>query len=95
MNNFLFLNSSNSLLKLAYLPTYFKLLKLFPLSSRIIRFTLFEDYNYRPISFLSKIEHIFEKVMYSPLMDFLNEQNLIYTRQFGLQTGHSYTPYAH
>ena len=36
--------------------------------------------NYRPISLLSNIEKIFEKVMYSRLMGFLDDQNLIYVR---------------
>ena len=47
--------------------------------------------NYRPISLLSNIEKIFEKVMYSRLMGFLDDQNLIYVRQFGFRKHHSTT----
>ena len=49
--------------------------------------------NYRPISLLSNIEKIFEKVMYSRLMGFLDDQNLIYVRQFGFRK-HHLTTYA-
>ena len=43
--------------------------------------------NYRLISLLSNIE----KVMYSRLMGFLDDQNLIYVRQFGFRKHHSST----
>ena len=45
--------------------------------------------NYRPISLLSNIEKIYEKVMYSRLIAFLDSHNLIYARQFGFRKGHS------
>jgi len=38
--------------------------------------------NYRPISLLSNIEKIFEKTMQTRIMDFLNQFNQIYSRQF-------------
>ena len=44
--------------------------------------------NYRPISLLSNIEKIYEKVMYNRLMDFLNHFNQIYPRQFGFRKAH-------
>ena len=45
--------------------------------------------NYRPISLLSNIEKIYEKLMYSRLMGFLNHSNQIYSRQFGFRKSHS------
>ena len=45
--------------------------------------------NYRPISLLSNIEKIYEKVMYTRLMDFLNRFKQIYSRQFGFRKAHS------
>ena len=45
--------------------------------------------NYRPISLLSNIEKIYEKLMYSRLMGFLNRSNQIYLRQFGFRKAHS------
>ena len=44
------------------------------------------DYaNYRPISLLSNIEKIIEKLMYKRLSDFLDVNNLIYSLQFGFR----------
>lgn len=45
--------------------------------------------NYRPISLLSNIEKIYEKIMYSRVMEFFNQSNQIYARQFGFRKGHS------
>ena len=45
--------------------------------------------NYRPISLLSNIEKIFEKLIYSRLIGFLNDSNQIYVRQFGFRKSHS------
>ena len=45
--------------------------------------------NYRPISLLSNIEKIYEKVMYTRVTSFLDSQNLIYSRQFGFRKSHS------
>ena len=47
--------------------------------------------NYRPISLLSNIEKIYEKLMYSRLISFLNNQKQIYTKQFGFRKSHSTT----
>ena len=45
--------------------------------------------NYRPISLLSNIEKIYEKVVYSRVMSFLNRFNQIYSKQFGFRKAHS------
>ena len=45
--------------------------------------------NYRPISLLSNVGKIFEKVMYSRLWDFLNKHDIIFDRQFGFRKNHS------
>ena len=48
------------------------------------------DYsNYRPISLLSNIEKILEKLMYKRLYTFLNKNNVIYNLQFGFRQQHS------
>ena len=47
--------------------------------------------NYRPISLLSNVEKIYEKIMYSRVEEFLNQFNQIYSRQFGFRKGHSTT----
>ena len=41
--------------------------------------------NYRPISILPIISKIFEKIIYSRLISFINKYNLLYEKQFGFQ----------
>ena len=45
--------------------------------------------NYRPISLLSNINKIIEKLMYTRLYRFLNTHNCIYELQFRFRAGHS------
>ena len=48
------------------------------------------DYsNYRPISLLSNIQKILEKLMYKRLYIFLNNNNIIYNMQFGFRQQYS------
>ena len=48
-----------------------------------------EVQNYRPISLLSNIDKIFEKVMFNRVVDFLNKQKCIFTKQYGFRQKHS------
>ena len=45
--------------------------------------------NYRPISLLSNLNMIFEKVMYDRIYNFLNNQKCFYPLQFGFRNKHS------
>jgi exonuclease III len=45
--------------------------------------------NYRPISLLSSLNKIVEKVISTRLVGFLTDQNIIYPYQFGFRTNHS------
>ena len=45
--------------------------------------------NYRPISLLSNINRIIEKLMHEKLYSFLEKHKCIYELQFGFRTGHS------
>ena len=45
--------------------------------------------NYRPISLLSNINKIFEKLMYTRLYNFLDIHNCIYNLRFGFREKHS------
>ena len=48
------------------------------------------DYcNYRPISMLSNVEKILEKLTYKRLYTFLNNNNIIYNLQFGFRQQYS------
>ena len=48
-----------------------------------------ETCNYRPISLLSNINKIFEKVMYSRIYSFISKSNCLYPLQFGFRGKHS------
>ena len=47
--------------------------------------------NYRPISILTHINKIFEKILFSRLSSHLNKHNLLYDYQYGFREGHSTT----
>ena len=45
--------------------------------------------NYQPISLLSNIEKIYEKILYTRLIDFLDTNKVIYLKQFGFHKADS------
>ena len=45
--------------------------------------------NYRPISILSSINKIFEKILYSRLISYIDQFKLLYKYQFGFRKNHS------
>ena len=45
--------------------------------------------NYRPISLLSNINTIFEKIMYRQVYTFLEDNKSLYSLQFGFRSKHS------
>ena len=70
-------------------PSLLKIAKIIPIHKKQSKV----DYvNYGPISLLSNIEKIIEKLMYKKLSNFLDINNLIYSLQFGFQQKHSKTP---
>ena len=67
-------------------PSVLKIAKVIPIHKKQSRV----DYtNYRPISLLSNIEKIIEKLMYKRLSNFLDINNLIYSLRFGFQPKYS------
>ena len=67
-------------------PSVLKIAKVIPIHKKQSRV----DYtNYRPISLLSNIEKIIEKLMYKRLSNFLDINNLIYSLQFGFRPKYS------
>ena len=45
--------------------------------------------NYRPISLLSNLDKIFEKLIYPRIYNFLNDNNVFFSKQFGFRSKHS------
>ena len=67
-------------------PSVLKTAKLVPVFKKYSEL----DYsNYLPISFLSNIEKILEKLIYKRLYTFLNNNNIIHNLQFGFRQQYS------
>ena len=45
--------------------------------------------NYRPVSLLSTLSKVFEKIMYNRLLDFLEKHDILFKYQFGFRKKHS------
>ena len=67
-------------------PNNLKLAKIIPIHKKGSKLSV--D-NYRPISLLSNINKIFEKVMYKRLYNFLSLHNCFFELQFGFRNKHS------
>ena len=68
-------------------PDKIKIAKVIPIFKNIGEQLLV--FNYRPISLLSNVNKIFEKLVYARLYSFLNLHNCIYELQFGFRAKHS------
>lgn len=67
-------------------PQKFKLAKIIPVYKNGSEVCV---NNYRPIALLSVFNKILEKLMFSRLMSFINQSNLLYNKQFGFRQNHS------
>ena len=45
--------------------------------------------NYRPISVLPYFSKIYERVIYNHIIDYIDDNNTLYDKQFGFRKGHS------
>ena len=79
----------NSCLKLQYFPSIWKTAKVIPISKPGKDAKNVESY--RPISLLSSLSKIFEKVLKDKLWTFINQHNVIPSEQFGFRSFHSTT----
>lgn len=76
----------NSLLKLSYFPTAWKKAKIIMIKKLGKDNT--DPINYRPISLLSSVSKIFEKIIHSRLICHLNATGAIPHCQFGFKPKH-------
>ena len=67
-------------------PSLLKIAKVVPVHKKDSKL---DCRNYRPISLLSNIEKILEKLMYKRVYQFLTENNIIYDLQFGFRKNFS------
>ena len=44
--------------------------------------------NYRPVSLLTTVSKVFERMLYTRLLDFITQQKILYNLQFGFRVGH-------
>ena len=68
-------------------PTMLKLTKVIPVFKN--KGSPLEISNYHPISLLSNIEKILEKLMYSRIITFLDSHRVFFEHQFGFRRSHS------
>ena len=72
-------------------PEKLKIAKLIPIFKKQLDEERILPGNYRPISLLSIINKLLEKLMYSRLMSFINKHKILYKYQFGFRKNHSTT----
>ena len=68
------------------LPENFKVSKVTPIDKGVEEM---DPFNYRPISTLSALNQIFEKLICKQLVNYLEEHAILYEFQFGFRKGHS------
>ena len=71
-------------------PDVLKIAKVNPLHKKDSKI---DHRNYRPISLLSVVSKVFEKLIYKRIYFYLDQKKLIYSKQFGFRGNHS-TNYA-
>lgn len=83
-------NFVNEMFKKGEFPDSLKIAKIVPIYKKgdIHKFE-----NYRPISLLSSISKVFERVIHDQIYTYFTESHLLYTSQYGFRTQHS-TEYA-
>ena len=76
----------NTSLRTSIVPQKLKIAKVIPIYKKDERT---DPSNYRPISLLSILDKILEKLVCKRLVDFLEEHKLLYKYQFGFRSKHS------
>ena len=76
----------NQMINTGIFPQMLKIAKVVPLYKKGDKNLLI---NYRPISLLPSISKIFEKIIYTQMYKYFEENNLFFTSQYGFRTDHS------
>lgn len=79
----------NKCLELHYFPSIWKVAKIIPIRKPGKDPTV--PSSYRPISLLSALSKLFEKLILNRLLNFVEEQNILLPEQFGFRKEHSTT----
>ena len=69
-------------------PSALKIAKVVPVHKKDLKL---DFSNYRPISLLSNLDKILEKIMYTRIFKFFSNNNLFYPLQFGFRQDYSTT----
>ena len=69
-----------------YIPSEWKLAKVIPIYKKCGEKS--DPSNYRPISLLSTLSKVLEKVVFHQLFYYLNNNNILHDNQFGFRPGH-------
>ena len=72
-------------------PEKLKIAKLIPIFKKLLDEERLIPGNYRPISLLSILNKLLEKLMYARLISFINKNKILYQYQFGFRKKHSTT----
>ena len=76
----------NKSFELGVFPASFKIAKVIPIHKKG---STSKVENYRPISLLSNLSKVFEKLMFQRLNCFMCKYSLLYQHQYGFRKGHS------
>ena len=76
----------NTSLNLGYVPPEYKLARVRPIYKKGSRN---EVSNFRPISLVSSVSKIFDKVVAHQVTEYMNQNNYFYDKQFGYRSRHS------
>ena len=79
----------NQCVEIGYFPQGLKVAKVIPLFKGALKESL---ENYRPISLLSSLGKIFERIIFNRMYNFANKQKILYEKQLGFQRkSHAWT----
>jgi hypothetical protein len=79
----------NRSIEIGKYPSKLKYAKIVPIAYINMTMNKNDDGNYRPISLLSNINKIYEKLMYNRIASFLKKNNTLFSTQYGFREKHT------